>query len=76
MRCLSYYRGIYLESLEVTMKRHKIAGVLFEIRSKDFLITRELYSQLIFPILLQHQISEISRHELKITSLNDNRPQC
>lgn len=32
----------HLESLEVTMKRHKIAGVSVEIRSKDFLNTREL----------------------------------
>ena len=42
MRRLSCCHGIYLKSLEVTMKRHKIAGVSVEIRSKDFLNTREL----------------------------------
>ena len=36
MRCLSCYRGIYFESMEVIVKRHTIAGVLVEIRSKGF----------------------------------------
>jgi len=42
MRCLSYFRDIYFESLEVTLKRHTTARVSVEILSKDILNTREL----------------------------------